>query len=557
MGPSGIGPSEIGPFGIGPSATAASRRYRREARQDTEQPDPEADTEPEPRDGDGPDALSTVLAASEAPDATVAPLAAAEDQNDGAAFAPLWGHRGDATSGQPVMDGPGGSSPPGSTRGGDTEDRAGGPAVWWLSGGGLLAAGAAGAAGGGVGAGSAQAPVPPVSGAPGGMSLGLVKTTGIVSGLPSTNDPAIHIANLEADAVWFYRVDGASWVQGQGDEIPASLITQQGAHQVDVYQMDLAGNISETASLNFWLDTLAPDAPMVQIKNNTGDSSDTLTSDATLIVQGLQPGDEWFYQVDGQGWVPGQGQEVPDAAIGTDGDHVIQIIVRDATGNESAPTTVQIQRDTTAPETGPTVALNQDTGVRGDGITSVPTLRFGGLEPGAQWSVSLDGGQTWRSAGTDPDGLFSDNAAFTRDGTWTVLARQTDAAGNVGTALTSFTFELDRQAPATPTLSLANDTGVSSTDRITRDGTVRIEGLEAGGRWTYSLDGVPAGMEATGDELLPDGWDDGHHVLEVIAFDAAGNASGKARLEFVLDTQAPGLPSLSLLDLMPPVPPVI
>lgn len=381
--------------------------------------------------------------------------------------------------------------------------------------------------------------------------------TGVVSGLPSTNDPVIQIGNLETDAIWFYRVDGQSWVQGQGAQIPASFFTGQGAHQVEVYQTDLAGNASATASLSFWLDDLPPDAPTVQLKNNTGDSSDTLTSDATLVIQGLQPGDVWFYQVDGQGWVPGEGEEVPDAAFGTDGDHVIQVIVRDATGNESAATTLQIQRDTTAPTTAPTVALNQDTGVRGDGITSIPTLRFAGLEPGAQWSVSLDGGQTWHSVGTDPNGLFSDSAAFTRDGTWTVLARQIDAAGNVGTALSSFTFELDREAPAAPTLSLMNDTGVSSTDRITSDGTVRIEGLEADARWTYSLDGVPYGLSNWGDELVPDGWSDGHHVVELIALDAAGNASSKARLEFVLDTQAPGLPSLSLVDLTPPAPPVI
>ncbi len=466
----------------------------------------------------------------------------------------------------------------GQTSTADTAD-GGGAAAWWLAGGGLLAAAAAGAAGGGGsgggvggggvgisgpgvgvgGIGPTPVPplIPPVSDPSGVMSLGLMKATGIVSGLPSTNDPVIHIANLEADAVWFYRVDGQTWVQGQGAEIPASLITGEGAHQVDVYQMDVAGNVSATASLSFWLDTQAPDAPIVHIKNNTGDSTDSLTSDATLIIQGLQPGDEWFYQVDGQGWVRGQGQEVPDAAIGSDGTHDIQIMVLDATGNESAPTTVHLQRDTTAPETAPSVMLNQDTGQRGDGITAIPTLRFGGLEPGAQWSVSLDGGQTWQSAGADPSGIFNNNAAFNRDGAWTVLARQIDAAGNVGTAVTSFTFELDRQAPAAPTVSLVNDTGLSSTDRITRDGTVRVGGIEAGGRWTYTLDGDPAGVDMTEDLLAPDGWADGRHVLEVIAFDAAGNMSSKVRLEFVLDTLAPGLPSLSLLDLTPPAPAVI
>lgn len=378
------------------------------------------------------------------------------------------------------------------------------------------------------------------------MVLGLTKAGGVVQGLPSTNEPVIQVGNLEVDGAWFYRVDGQDWVAGQGNTIAASAISGQGQHRVEVYQMDLAGNHSGVATLDFWLDSVPPAAPTLQFKNNTGDASDSITSDATLIVSGLQPGDEWFFSVDGGALQAGQGQELSDAQIGGDGVHTVRVVVRDATGNQSPEVSLTLERDTTAPSTAPVIALEQDTGARGDRLTARPWLSVAGLEPGAHWSISLDEGQTWTDPALGGDPTFNDDAAFHRDGHWTVLARQVDAAGNVGTAITTFEFDLDRQTPEAPSVRLKHDSGLSATDRVTNDGTVLIQPSEEGLVLGYRLQGEVAWTNLADAELDTEGWLDGGYVLEFIAWDAAGNFSKIARLDFVLDSDAPRLPSLGL-----------
>lgn len=435
------------------------------------------------------------------------------------------------------------------------------PSVGWLAaGGGLVAAVALGGGGSSTAAtGIGMSPGGPPVQDPGGqhpVSLGLAKAAGVVQGLPSTNDPVMQVGNLEADGAWFYRVDGQDWIQGQGSTIAASAVVGQGQHKVEVYQMDLAGNRSEVATLDFWVDSEAPTAPTLQIKNNTGDVSDALTSDATLTISGVQPGDQWFFSVDGGEFQAGQGGELSDAQLGGDGTHTVRVVVRDATGNQSAETSLTVERDTTAPTTAPALSLHHDTGADGDRLTSDPWLKLSGMEPGARWSISLDGGKTWTAPASAADPLFRDDAAFDHDGLWRVQARQIDAAGNVGTAITTFDFSLDRQAPATPSVKLRNDSGLSATDLVTNDGTVVIQPGEAGLTLGYRMDGDLVWTNLLDDVLVPDGWSDGAHVIEFVAWDAAGNASEVSSLAFVLDTNAPGLPTLGLgLGAMTPAAP--
>jgi hypothetical protein len=108
----------------------------------------------------------------------------------------------------------------------------------------------------------------------------------------------------------------------------------------------------------------------------------------------------------------------------------------------------------------------------------------------------------------------------------------TDAAGN--TAEATLDFVLDTIAPAV-VLGLVNDTGVSSTDGITRDGRAVVSSSD--GNLSLTLDGSVVtrdnseNISATGD---------GSHRLQAVATDRAGNTS-TATLDFVLDTIAPAL----------------
>src|SRR5207248_1244412 len=99
--------------------------------------------------------------------------------------------------------------------------------------------------------------------------------------------------------------------------------------------------------------------------------------------------------------------------------------------------------DTTAP-TAPAVALTSDTGTAGDGVTSNGSITVSGLESGASWQYSSDGGTTWNT-GT--------GSTFTLvDGSYTVgsvKVRQTDAAGNVSTdGANTLAYTIDSGAPS-------------------------------------------------------------------------------------------------------------
>lgn len=175
------------------------------------------------------------------------------------------------------------------------------------------------------------------------------------------------------------------------------------------------------------------------------------------------------------------------------------------------------------------------------------TVRVQGLEPGASWSYSFDGGDTWQPGSGDR--IPGDEAMKAGgEGRKTLLVRQTDGAGNHGTA--ELTFDLDRTAPERVTLRLKHDTGRSDSDLLTSDPTVVIEGLETGAVLRVRIQGGPW-FELQGNEIPASRFDNLQGLLSVdaVAVDRAGNAGGSKSLLFTLDTVSPPAPQLDLLGL--------
>lgn len=78
-------------------------------------------------------------------------------------------------------------------------------------------------------------------------------------------------------------------------------------------------------------------------------------------------------------------------------------------------------------------------------------------------------------------------------------------------------------------LSLANDTGESNSDGITRDGTVNVSGLEPGATWKYSTDGGANWTAGTGTSFTLAAGTYAQGMVQVRQIDAAGNISGRTR----------------------------
>ncbi|TWX62467.1 Ig-like domain-containing protein, partial [Colwellia sp. C1TZA3] len=121
-------------------------------------------------------------------------------------------------------------------------------------------------------------------------------------------------------------------------------------------------------------------------------------------------------------------------------------------------------------------------------------------------------------------------SAPTVDGEYTVTVTDTDTAGNVKTASTTFTLDT---TVAMPTITLDNDSGASATDTITNDEALTFSAVAADVTRVYSIDGAAATTEYSAPTV------DGEYTVTVTDTDTAGNVK-TASTTFTLDTTATG-----------------
>src|SRR5205814_2355460 len=152
-------------------------------------------------------------------------------------------------------------------------------------------------------------------------------------------------------------------------------------------------------------------------------------------------------------------------------------------------------------------------------------------------------------------GNYTITTSALADGSHTLTATATDAAGNEGAASTGFTVIEDTVAPNAPSISTVNDntwpvTGHLANGASTIDTTLTVSGTaEAGSTVTiYDTDGTTVlgtGVATRSQHTaLPTALADGSHTLTATATDAAGN-EGAASTGFTVieDTVAPNAPS--------------
>jgi hypothetical protein len=245
--------------------------------------------------------------------------------------------------------------------------------------------------------------------------------------------------------------------------------------------------------------------------SDTGSSAtDGITRDGRVHVDGG----------DGQLVVFLDGVDVTPDADGTilvrgDGLHTVRVASTDAAGN-TAEATLDFVLDTIAPAV--VLGLVDDTGVSStDGITRDGRASVSSSD--GNLSVTLDGSVVTRDN--------SEHISATGDGSHRVEAVAIDLAGNSSTATVDFV--LDTIVPEMA-VELVSDTGVSATDRLTRDGRVSVSSSE--GNVNATIDGIAVTRDSLG-RVTATGI--GSHRVAATATDAAGN-SGSATLEFVLDS---------------------
>ena len=224
-----------------------------------------------------------------------------------------------------------------------------------------------------------------------------------------------------------------------------------------------------------------------------------------------------------------------------DGQHVLAAVVFDGAGNSSpasnpdafivdsrapaAPALAQVATPTTA-----TKPVISGTGEPGDNVTV---------------TSSAPGTATICTAIVSSNGSWScQPTSNLNNTTYTVTAKQTDAAGNVSPASPSMTFTVDNTAPNKPTIAQPASPTKSNTPILTgtADAGTTLTVRDQTGRVVCTVASVPANGNWTCNSLaLPDGSD----TLTATSTGAAGNATASNPVAVVVDTIAPAAPVLA------------
>ncbi len=383
-------------------------------------------------------------------------------------------------------------------------------------------------------------------------SIQVANDTGVQPDDGTTNDPAVTltgtsepdtsvelfrdgtpVATITTDASGNWSFDGGGRTLSDGDYSYTARVT------------DPAGNTADSTSpFTVSVDTVTPTtATNLAITPDSGVAGDWITSSGELTFSGdTEAGARVELFIDGGSIgttladATGQWQlDHTDTSLGS-GTYSLTHEVMDPAGNRSGLSGAQsLTVDQQAPAAPAVSGLDTDTGASTtDRITADNTLRFSGAsDPGVGIEVFIDGvsiGTT--TADGSGNWSFDHTGTVLADGSYNVTAVAADTAGNTSPASAALGFTVDTGVAEPAVTGITDDTGSGTSDLITRDNTLIIEGTsEANTTVTVFLDGSPIGT-ATPDGNGDWGLDhtatslgDGDYSVTTQATDAAGNTS--------------------------------
>lgn len=371
-----------------------------------------------------------------------------------------------------------------------------------------------------------------------------------------------YTATVQNDGTWSYTVGSAD----------VTALADGGSYVINAQVSNAIGNsVSDNHTVTVDLTAPSMGISIDSLQNDTGlSANDFITNDSQVVVNGsltAQLGNNEKAQISLDGgvtWidltVTGTTWRYTDGRTLTDGTYQYQVRVIDNAGNVGATDSQDVVIDLTKPAAATITvdSVSQDTGLSdSDFITSDNQISLKGtlgaaLGNGDHAQISLDGGATWTDVSVS--GLswtYIDGRTLT-DGDYNYQLRVIDEAGNIS-ATTSQVVTIDTVAPdASKTIaidSISDDTGLSSSDFITRDTSLTLHGslgatLADGEYAQISIDGGVTWQNVivTGNSwYYVDGRTLGNQTYDyyVRVVDAAGNVGASAHQQVTVDTVAP------------------
>jgi len=367
------------------------------------------------------------------------------------------------------------------------------------------------------------------------------------NGFSSTDDSLV-LTGLRSNLPYEYSVNGGSTWQSM--EAGGNMVIRlpEGIYELGsvlVKQTDATGFVTQLSNSSRY--NIDKTVKSISLLNDQGISTlDLNTADGRVVLKGFNTEHPFEYSLDGGStYVNGSYMTVDGVKTGTftlpTGEFAAdKIRVKQTISGftSSAKNFFQFVIDPLSGQGSMTlkkVISQTESGFSSDD----DTLLLSGLRLNLPYEYSVNGGNTWQSVGSGgnlalqlPEGLYERGS---------VLVRQTDDTGFVTQLSNASRYKIDKTVR---TADLANDQGLSNTDRYTADGRVVLNGFDADRPYEYSLDGGKTFVQ--GGKLMvaganvnafnvPDGFYYGGqiHIRQV---DADGfTITGQSKSYFVVD----------------------
>ena len=400
--------------------------------------------------------------------------------------------------------------------------------------------------------------------APGAPAIASFSTDSGTVGDGITNDSTLTLTGTAEASSTVKVYDGATLLgtvtaNGSGAWSYTTATLANGSHSLTATATDAAGNSSAaSAALSVTVDAAPPSAPAIAaFSTDSGTAGDGITNDNTLTLTGTAEANSTVKVYDGAtllGTVTANGSgawSYTTAAL-ANGTHSLTATATDAAGNTGAASaTLSVTIDTAAPSTPAIAAFSSDTGTVGDGITNDNTLTLTGTAEANSTVKVYDGVTLLGTVTADGSGAWSYTTVALANGSHSLTAMATDAAGNISAASATLTVTVDAAAPNAPAIaSFSNDTGTVG-DGVTNDNTLTLTGTAEANSTVKVYDGASLLGTVTTDgggawSYTTAALANGSHSLTATATDAAGNTStASATLGVTVDTVAPSAPAIA------------
>lgn len=340
--------------------------------------------------------------------------------------------------------------------------------------------------------------------------------------------------------------------------VQSSVLTA-GTKMMTVSSTDPAGNLSaSSASTSITIDTTAPSAPgtpTLNAANDTGRSgTDGKTKVNTPTFTGTATAATRVTLFDGTTPIGSLTTTTTTYSITSsllaDGARTVTAKATDVAGNVSVASTGKaVTIDTVAPAapSAPALTTASDTGSSTtDRITKTTIPIVTGTNETLA-IVTLYDGATQKGTRTTTTATYSITSSTLANGPHTLTATATDVAGNLGIASGGTTVTIDTVAPAapsTPVMTAATDTGISTTDGITKNRTPAFSGTAEAGIAIGLYNGVTltgVSVTATGGAYTATAGtlSTGTFTLTARATDVAGNFASSSGTALTIDYTVP------------------